>query len=59
MASIPFPDGADPRTMASFGRGLLGIAEPSRIAEVIAFLASPAAAHVTGTVLPIDGGASA
>jgi NAD(P)-dependent dehydrogenase (short-subunit alcohol dehydrogenase family) len=59
MATIPFPDDADPRTMASFGRGLLGIAPPERIAEVIVFLASSAASHVTGTVLPIDGGATA
>ncbi|WP_345217913.1 SDR family oxidoreductase [Georgenia halophila] len=33
-------------------------ASPSEIAEVIHFLASPAASYVTGAVLPIDGGAT-
>ena len=32
------------------------VAEPRHIAEVIAFLASPAAAFVTGTSLVVDGG---
>ncbi|MEM9887040.1 MAG: SDR family oxidoreductase [Bacteroidota bacterium] len=31
-------------------------AAPSEIGEVVAFLASPSAAYVTGTSLPIDGG---
>lgn len=34
------------------------LGEPEEIADAVAFLSSPAASHVTGTVLPIDGGYS-
>lgn len=34
-------------------------AAPEEITDVIAFLASPRAAYVSGTVIPVDGGASA
>ena len=35
------------------------LAEPAEVAELIAFLVSPAAAYITGQTYTIDGGASA
>jgi len=41
------------------GVALGRIAEPAEIARVIGFLASPAAAYVTGATLAVDGGLTA
>jgi 3-oxoacyl-[acyl-carrier protein] reductase len=43
------------RTLSSVGR----FAEPREIADVVAFIASPAANMVNGTVVSVDGGANA
>jgi 3-oxoacyl-[acyl-carrier protein] reductase len=32
------------------------MAQPSEVAEVVAFLASPAASYITGTTLNVSGG---
>jgi meso-butanediol dehydrogenase / (S,S)-butanediol dehydrogenase / diacetyl reductase len=51
----------DPRLLAqSENRVALGrIAQPNDIAPAVLFLASAAAAYITGVVLPVDGGTSA
>jgi NAD(P)-dependent dehydrogenase (short-subunit alcohol dehydrogenase family) len=56
-----YTDGAVPeRTAALGGTTLLGrAAEASEIADVIAFLASPKAAYITGAVIAADGGRTA
>jgi NAD(P)-dependent dehydrogenase (short-subunit alcohol dehydrogenase family) len=35
------------------------LGEPAEVADLIAFLASPAAAYITGQVVVLDGGAAA
>jgi NAD(P)-dependent dehydrogenase (short-subunit alcohol dehydrogenase family) len=56
-----YTDGAAPeRTAALGGTTLLGrAAEAAEIADVIAFLASPKAAYITGAVIAADGGRTA
>ena len=56
-----YTEGAVPeRTAALGGTTLLGrAAEASEIADVIAFLASPKAAYITGAVIAADGGRTA
>jgi meso-butanediol dehydrogenase / (S,S)-butanediol dehydrogenase / diacetyl reductase len=51
----------DPRLVAQFeNRVALGrIAQPADIAPAVLFLASDAAAYITGIIMPIDGGTSA
>jgi meso-butanediol dehydrogenase/(S,S)-butanediol dehydrogenase/diacetyl reductase len=54
-------NGANPELITALGATTLldRGAEPEEIAEVIAFLASPAAAYVSGHVLVADAGLSA
>ncbi len=51
----------DPRLLAQFeNRVALGrMAQPADIAPAVLFLASDAAAYITGVILPVDGGTSA
>ncbi len=56
-----FPDDADPRLLAMLAGPLDGamLATAEHVADAVAWLASPAAATVTGVALPMDGGRSA
>jgi 3-oxoacyl-[acyl-carrier protein] reductase len=49
-----YPDGLSPADLETIA--LRRIGSPSEIAAVACFLASAAAAYVTGTVIPVDGG---
>jgi 3-oxoacyl-[acyl-carrier protein] reductase len=50
-------DLADDRKSAIIGSVPLGrYAQPSEVADVAVFLASPGAAYITGAVIPVDGG---
>ncbi|MFG2408533.1 SDR family NAD(P)-dependent oxidoreductase [Streptomyces brevispora] len=61
IAPGPVVTAADPELIAQLGSTTLlnRPAQANEIAEVIAFLASPKASYVTGTVIPADGGRSA
>jgi len=52
---------ANPGLVEAMARNLplKRVAQPEEIAEVIAFLASPAASFVHGAILPVDGGVTA
>jgi NAD(P)-dependent dehydrogenase (short-subunit alcohol dehydrogenase family) len=50
------PDPAALRAEVNSKYALRRIAEPEEVAEVVAFLASPSASFMTGTILIVDGG---
>ena len=56
-----YTDGAAPERIAALGETTLlaRAAQPSEIADVIAFLASPKAGYITGAVIAADGGRTA
>lgn len=46
----------DPRVQANVEKHLLGLPEPREIAEAIVYLLGQSTRHITGAILPIDGG---
>jgi NAD(P)-dependent dehydrogenase (short-subunit alcohol dehydrogenase family) len=56
-----YTEGALPERIEALGNTTLlaRAAQPAEIADVIAFLASPRAAYITGTVIAADGGRTA
>lgn len=54
LAGLPDPEGEAARVAARIPLGR--IAEPGDVASVVAFLASPRAAYLTGVSIPVDGG---
>lgn len=61
LQQVQFPADAEPRLLAQLTGPLDGatLATADQVADAVAWLASPAAATVTGIALPMDGGRSA
>ena len=59
MAAARFAESGRTREQAAAGSPLGRIATPEDVAGAILYLASPAARHVTGAALPVDGGVTA